>query len=160
MFELLKKNKEFSIISPMTGVGVSLKKVPDEAFSEEMLGIGAAVAPTDGNIFSPVDGVISDITDTKHAFCITSKNGVEILLHIGINTVNLKGEGFIVLVKAGDTVKAGEKIAEVDLELLKKHELCIETPVLLTEQDKYAVIQVNDGKVEGGSDILFTYKKI
>ncbi len=160
MFKSLKKKKEMKVVSPSDGVAVELSKVPDEAFSEKMLGDGHAVAPTKGDIYSPVTGTITDITDTKHAFCITTDDGAEVLLHIGINTVNLKGEGFSVFVKEGEKVTQGERIAEVDLDLLKKHELCIETPVLICNQDKFSICDTASGDIKGGKDTLFTYKKI
>ncbi len=159
MFGLSKKQKEMSVYAPMDGIAVKLDSVPDEAFSERILGDGAAVIPENGNIYSPVDGEIIDITDSKHAFCITANDGTELLLHVGIDTVNLKGEGFDVKISSGDKVKAGQKIAEVDLEFLRKNKLKTETPVVLTEAENYKIIQVHEGKVSGGRDILFLYKK-
>lgn len=159
MFGILSKKKELSILSPMDGQAKALKDVPDEAFSEKLLGDGAAVFPDSGTIYSPVSGVVADITDTKHAFCITSEDGTDVLLHVGINTVNLKGEGFTVFVKSGDSVKAGEKLAEVDLKLLEQHGLAFDTPVLLTEPEHYEILRVSEGKLKGGTDVLFTYKK-
>lgn len=154
-----KKIKQFSVLSPMSGTAINIEKVRDEAFAEKMLGDGAAVVPESGMIFSPVAGVIADITDTKHAFCITTHDGVDVLLHVGINTVNLKGEGFTVVVKSGDTVAAGDKLAEVDLEMLTKHGLPFDTPVLLTEPEHYEITNIHTGEVRGGCDVLFTYKK-
>lgn len=156
----IKKQKEMAVYSPADGVAIKLSDVPDEAFSQGILGIGAAVIPENGNIYSPIDGEIIDITDTKHAFCITANDGTEILLHIGIDTVKLKGEGFRVKISSGDKVKAGTKIAEVDLEVLEKNSISKHTPVILTEAQDYNIIQVHDGIVTGGKDILFLYKKI
>lgn len=126
---------------------------------KKMLGDGAAVVPDSGVIFSPVAGVIADITDTKHAFCITTDDNVDILLHVGVNTVNLKGEGFQVMVKAGDTVAAGDKLAEVDLSLLSQHGMPFDTPVLLTEPEHFEITRFGTGKLRGGSDVLFAYRK-
>ena len=159
MFGLSKKQKEMAVYSPMDGIAIKLDSVPDEAFSEHILGDGAAVIPENGNIFSPIDGEIIDITDSRHAFCITAEDGTELLLHVGIDTVNLKGEGFDVKISSGDKVKAGQKIAEVDLEFLKKNNLKLETPVVLTETENYKIMQVHEGKVSGGRDVLFLYKK-
>ncbi|MBR4890620.1 MAG: PTS glucose transporter subunit IIA [Clostridia bacterium] len=160
MLGIFKKNKEIEVFSPMNGTKKELSSVPDKAFSEKMLGDGAAVLPNSKEIYSPVTGVISDITDTKHAFCIVTDDNTEILLHIGINTVNLKGEGFKVFVKANDRISAGEKIAEVDLELLKKHSISLETPVLVMEPEHYEIKQNNVENVCGGKDILFILRKI
>lgn len=156
----LKKQKENAVYSPADGVAVKLADVPDDAFSQGILGLGAAVIPKNGNIYSPVDGEIIDITDTKHAFCITADDGTEILLHIGVDTVKLKGEGFQVKIVSGDRVKAGSKIAEVDLEVLEKNSISKHTPVILTEAQEYNITQVHEGEVSGGKDILFLYKKI
>lgn len=159
MFGVLKKKKEIPIYAPMSGIAIPISEVPDEAFSEKMLGDGAAIKPDNGDIFSPVNGTITDITDTKHAFCITTDDGTDVLLHVGINTVNLKGEGFEVYVSSGDHIKAGTKLAKVDLELLGKYNIPSVTPVLFTETDKYEILNVNTGKVHGGEDVLFTYAK-
>ncbi len=153
------KPKEFHVLAPMSGTAKRLETVEDEAFAEKMLGDGAAVLPDSGMIFSPVAGVVADITDTKHAFCITTKEGTDVLLHVGINTVNLKGNGFQVVVKSGDTVAAGDKLAEVDLSLLEKHGMPFDTPVLLTEPEQFEITHISTGKLRGGSDVLFTYKK-
>ena len=160
MFEFVKKQKEMAVYSPVDGVAVELSQVPDEAFSEKILGDGGAVIPKNGNIYSPVDGEIIDITDTKHAFCITTNEGCEILLHIGIDTVKLKGEGFNVQILSGDKVKVGTKIAEIDLDILRKNNVRTETPVILTEAQNYKITQVHTGEVAGGRDVLFLYKKL
>lgn len=160
MFEFVKKQKEMAVYSPVDGVAVELSQVPDEAFSEKILGDGGAVIPKNGNIYSPVDGEIIDITDTKHAFCITTNEGCEILLHIGIDTVKLKGEGFNVKILSGDKVKVGTKIAEIDLDILRKNNVRTETPVILTEAQNYKITQVHTGEVAGGRDVLFLYKKL
>lgn len=159
MFELIKKQKEMAVYAPMSGTAVALSQVPDEAFSEKILGDGAAIIPESGAIYSPVDGEIIDITDTKHAFCITTNDGTELLLHIGIDTVQLKGEGFDVKIVSGDKVKTGTKIAEVDLEILRKNGINPHTPLILTEPQNYKITQVHEGTVAGGRDVLFLYKK-
>lgn len=153
------KKKEQAVFAPMSGKILALSSVDDPAFSEKMLGDGAAILPDSNEIFSPVDGVITDITDAKHAFCITADDGTELLLHIGINTVTLKGEGFSLFVSAGDHVCKGDKIAEVDLSALQKSGLSSQTPALLTEFEKVHVVQVKEGTVRGGKDVLFTYKR-
>ncbi len=160
MFDFKKKQKEMAVYSPADGVLIKLSDVPDEAFAQGILGEGAAVIPSSGNIYSPVDGEIIDITDTKHAFCITADDGTELLLHIGIDTVKLKGEGFDVKIVSGKKVKAGEKIAEVNLNVLEKNSIPRHTPVVLTESNNYRITHFNEGKVVGGKDVLFLYKKI
>ena len=114
MFDFIKKQKEAAMYAPMDGIAVKLSQVPDEAFSEKILGDGGAVIPENGVIYSPIDGEIIDITDTKHAFCITGNDGTEVLLHVGIDTVKLKGEGFKVNIVSGDKVKAGQVLCLIE----------------------------------------------
>ncbi len=153
------KKKEYCVYAPMSGEILPLSEVADEAFSEKMLGDGVAVLPNCGDIVSPVNGVIADITDTKHAFCITTDDGTDLLLHIGINTVNLKGEGFEIFVSSGDHVSVGDKIAHVDLSVLKRYGLSPQTPVLLTEFENVSIVKTREGSVQGGRDILYCYHK-
>ena len=94
MFDFLKKNKKLELLAPMTGELVKLEDVPDEAFSKKLMGDGIAINPTNDLVVAPCEGQIIQIFDTNHAVGIETKEGVEILIHIGIDTVNLKGEGF------------------------------------------------------------------
>lgn len=160
MFGISKKEKEYAVYAPMSGEIINIQDVPDEAFAEKMLGDGVAILPESGEVVSPVSGVIEDITDTKHAFCIRTDDQTEILLHIGINTVNLKGKGFEVLVSSGDHVSVGDKLAQVDLALLEQHGLPLYTPILLTETDKYTIHKVDNKQVDAGKNVLFTYQRI
>lgn len=159
MFDFFKKNKECSIKSPMNGEAISLSDVPDEAFSDKMLGDGAAVIPSDGEVRAPVDGVVVQIPDTLHAYGIQSKDGLDILIHIGINTVELKGEGFESLVKVGQEVKTGQLIAKFDIEFIKERGYPLHTPVLITNVDAIKEMSFSSGKVEGGKTELIKYKK-
>ena len=159
MLGFLKKDKTFYVYAPMSGTVQELEQVPDEAFRDKLLGDGMAVLPEKGDIYAPVDGVITDVTDTKHAFCITAKNGAEILLHVGINTVNLKGEGFEVIVKEGDKISVGDKLGKVNLSYVHQYGLPIITPILLTEPEEYELVETAFGTVIGGEDVLYTYKK-
>ena len=159
MFGMIKKKKERPVYAPMSGKILALSDVDDAAFSEKMLGDGVAILPDENAVYSPVDGVITDVTDTKHAFCITAEDGTELLLHIGINTVTLKGEGFQVFVSGGDHVRAGDKIADVDLSALSAGGLSAQTPVLLTEFERVHIVETREGSVQGGKDVLFTYRR-
>lgn len=121
------------IVSPMTGRVLPLNQVPDPVFAEGTLGQGFAVELADGKIVSPVNGIVDNIYETKHAVTLISDDGLGILLHIGIDTVQLKGEGFTEKVKSGEHVKAGQVIMEVDLELLKSKGISPISPVLFPE---------------------------
>ena len=103
----------FSISYPLKGQTVPLEQVPDEVFSKKVLGDGLAIRPVEGKIYSPVNGEISSIAETKHAYGFTSDDGLEILVHFGLETVSLQGQGFTPHVKEGDRVKTGDLVAEV-----------------------------------------------
>ena len=120
MFNFLKKKAAAHILaSPCNGNAVKMTEVNDPTFSAEMLGKGAAVVPADGKIVSPCDGTITMLFNTLHAVGITSADGIEVLLHVGIDTVNLKGNGFTAHVKQGDMVKRGDLLLTADLDVIK-----------------------------------------
>lgn len=152
----MNKNKKVSISSPLSGKCVPLDNVPDPVFSEKVLGDGCAIIPDNGKIYSPADGVISSVAETFHAYGIKTDTGIEILVHFGLETVSLKGEGFTSHVKEGDRVKKGQLIAEVDIELLKKHNINLITPVLLCDGADDMKLNVNEGRVTAVNDILIT----
>ena len=144
------------VLSPLTGSAVPLEQVPDPVFSQKIIGDGAAIIPEDGRIFSPVDGEIATITDSLHAYGLRSAQGLELLIHVGLETVALKGEYFRCHVKAGDSVKAGDLIAEVDLEGLKARGINPITPVLICAGLENRCLKANFNHVTGGKDRLFT----
>ena len=115
------KKKSNGVDAFMEGTLVPLEKVNDPVFAQKMMGDGFAIEPTSGAVVSPVDGELTMVFHTKHAVGITTNEGVEVLLHIGINTVELDGEGFEILVEQGSKVKKGDKLMNVDLDLVKKN---------------------------------------
>ncbi len=152
-----KKKKEKELISPLNGSICPLDQVPDDVFAQKMLGDGLAVIPTDGKICSPVSGTISQVTETKHAYCITSDDGLDILIHFGIDTVKLKGEGFNVLVKEGDRVEVGTPICEADIDFIKNAGYELHTPVLITNMDDVSNITVKSGEAHAGETVVMNY---
>ena len=108
------------VLAPMTGTAVALSEVPDPVFADKVLGDGLAIIPENGKIVSPVNGEITTIAETGHAYGFTADNGMEVLVHVGLETVSLKGDCFQIHAKAGDKVKAGDLIAEADLEKIKE----------------------------------------
>ena len=151
------KNKKIpKVISPILGEIVPLRKVPDSTFSEKILGDGVAIIPKDGKILSPVDGELTNIASTKHAFSFTGDNGLEILIHVGLETVSLEGKGFTVFKKEGDKVKAGDLIAEVDLSILKNNNINPITPVIVCNLPQGAEIKPQSDSLKNPKDILFT----
>lgn len=123
------------IKAPLSGKVLKLEQIKDPAFSSGMLGKGLAIDPADGKVCSPVDGKISMLFDTCHAVGITSDKGVEILIHIGMDTVELKGKGFVSHIKNGDRVKAGQDLIDVDLDLVRAEGYEIVTPIVVTNVD-------------------------
>lgn len=159
-----KENAEHSILgqtvfSPLTGELKSLKDVNDPTFSEEILGKGIAILPKEGIVYAPFDGVVSALFDTKHAIGLTDDQGMELLIHVGLETVNLGGTHFEVHISQGDLVKKGDPLITFDLqEIQKTHDVI--TPVLITNADDFSeiVVQKEFGPVKAG-DAILTIKK-
>ena len=146
-----KENKNENIIyTPCKGTVVPITEVPDPVFSEKVLGDGFAVIPAEGKIYAPTDGEVTLVFDTLHAVGMTSSMGTEILIHIGLDTVTLGGEPFTAHVAAGDKVKKGDLLVEVDLDKIKAAGLNSITPVLISNTDTYDKISLQK---EG--DVLF-----
>ena len=144
--------KTIQILAPLSGKAVNLASVPDPVFSEKMVGDGIAIEPSEGIVVSPVDGEIMQIFPTKHAVGIRAKNGAEILIHIGLETVSLKGEGFETHVQQGDSVKAGDKLVTFDVTTISEKAKSTVTPIIITNTDQAASVNsLTEGQVERGS---------
>lgn len=142
------------------GKAIPVSEVPDEVFSSKALGDGVAVIVTDGKVYSPVDGEITMVADTLHAYGISTADGLELCVHIGINTVELNGKGFTPKVKEGDHVKAGQLLCEVDMALMKEKGYQTHTPILMTNGDECAEIKLLPAEnVKAGETTVITYKK-
>lgn len=146
------------ILAPMTGTAVTITDVPDPIFTEKILGDGIAIIPTDGKIVSPVDGVVSKIVETGHIYEITSESGVIILIHMGLETVALNGKYFHIYAKIGDKVKAGDLIAEADLEFIKETGRNSITPVLISSDLDGKELVCEKGEVQAGKSVIMTLK--
>lgn len=134
VFNLFKK-KSLELVAPVTGKIVPLEEVPDPVFSQKMMGEGVAILPSEGNIYSPVNGTVMLVAATKHAVGIRAQDGTEILIHVGLETVALNGEGFTAAVKEGDKVSVGQLLLEVDWEYISKHAKSTVTPIVITNSD-------------------------
>ena len=154
------KAQKLIIYAPVSGQTVALEQVPDPIFSQKMMGEGIAIVPENGEIVSPVDGEITMVAPTKHAFGFKGKNGEEILVHVGLETVGLNGEGFDVKVKAGQKVKKGELVAVVDLDLLKKKNINPITPVIVCKGAQDKTLSFAKGKVKAGKKLMTEKKKM
>ncbi len=152
--------KVIEIKSPLSGKIIPLKDVPDNVFSDKILGDGCAVIPDNGEILSPVDGVITSIAETLHAYGFKSDDGIEILVHFGIDTTGLKGKAFKSFVKVGDRVKAGDLIAEADMKIIKENNLNPVTPVIITDTDDKRELNINYKEAKAGKSILMTVREL
>jgi len=143
----------------MSGELIDLNELDDPVFSEKMVGDGIAIKPNENEVLSPVKGTIIQVFPTKHAVGIETKEGLEILIHLGIDTVELKGEGFKAFVKAGDKVNVGDKLLEMDLEIIKQKGKLTDTPVLITNMDRVKKLEIKDSNnVIAGKDIIMEIK--
>ena len=152
--------KEIRLYAPLTGKIVPLDQVEDEVFSQEILGRGMAIEPSEGRLYAPADGTVENVFDTKHAIGLTSTDGVELLLHVGLDTVKLGGKHFTVHVKTGDRVKRGDLLGEFDLRGIRKDGYSTVTPVIITNTDACGDITpaYEHEEIRHG-DLLMTLKK-
>jgi PTS system beta-glucosides-specific IIC component len=144
-----------TVAAPVSGKVIALSDVADEAFSSGALGQGLAIEPSEGKVYAPVDGEITTFFPTGHAVGITSDNGIEILIHVGMDTVELNGKGFTPKKKQGDKVKKGDLLLEVDLDAVKAAGKPTVTPVIITNSDDFAdVIPAEPGNITHGQDVI------
>ena len=144
------------ILAPVKGKVIPLEQVPDEVFAEKVLGDGVAIIPEDGKIYSPVDGTITTITDSLHAYGFETEDGIQMIVHFGLETVNLKGKGFTSNVKVGDKVKAGDLVAEVDLAYLREQHVETITPVIVCGGIEYDDLMFQYGETEAKEVLMRT----
>lgn len=156
MFQLFKKKADgIEIGAPVKGKAVPIREVNDPTFGDEILGKGVAIIPADGKIYAPADGTIELLFDTMHAVSMTTTDGVEILVHIGLETVTLKGEHFIAHKATGDTVKKGDLLISVDLDAVKAAGFDVITPMVVCNTGDYQAVEAVMGTdVEPGDTVL------
>jgi len=161
MFNIFKKKKYVDIYSPINGILLKIEDVPDPVFSQKMVGDGVALEPTEGIVYSPVNGTIIQLFPTKHALGIQTEEGLEILIHIGMDTVELKGNGFESFVSEGEMVKIGDKLLKFNMELVKK-EHPIASPIIITNMDIVdKIVKESEGEEvkAGKTKIMRVYHK-
>lgn len=158
MLNLFKKNKILKIMAPMNGNILDIGETPDPVFAEKMVGDGVAIEPAEGLVFSPMEGEIVQLFPTKHAIGLKSLEGIELLIHIGIDTVKMQGEGFQSFVTVGDYVKIGQKLLAFDLELVKnKAKSCI-TPIVITNLPPLEIVKKYHGQVSFTNNVIMEVK--
>ena len=154
MFGFLKR-KVRDVYAPVDGQIVTLESVDDEVFSQKMVGDGVAIMPITNAFTAPIDGIVSKIFSTNHAYSIKSNKDLEVMVHIGLETVALDGKGFTRIANEGDAVKAGDVIIEADLAYIKEHAKDIITPIIISDESdvkeiekKYAIVKEGDKIME------------
>ena len=138
--------KNVKVHAPITGRYIPLEEIPDQVFSQGFLGQGCGVEPEDNTVYSPVDGEIVQVAETKHAVGIQSSDGAEILIHVGMDTVDMKGEGFTPKVKLGDKVKIGDPLLVFDTDKIKAAGHPLTTAIVITNSDEFTEIAFATGK--------------
>ncbi len=162
MFGLFKKKKNKEIkgfYSIMNGKSIDLSQVDDEMFSNKVLGDGIAIEPTSSTVVSPCDGEVTLVSETKHAIGLKNQDGIEVLIHIGLDTVKLNGVGFKSLCEAGDKISVGQPLVNVDRDLLKEKNISDTTMMVLIEANGYKISNYHTDKViESGKSLLLEYE--
>lgn len=165
MFDSLKKmfEKNAKIISLKAvedGRTIPMDEVNDQTFAQELLGPGIAIVPSNGTVVSPIDGTIATVMDTKHAVCIQGEDGLELIVHAGLDTVELNGKYYQTYKEIGDQVKAGDVLLEFDLEEITKAGYDVTTPIVITNLGDYKITKCLTGQqVKAGEEVIQLTKK-
>ena len=159
MFNLFKKKSyDYHVYSPIEGTMVPLSEVKDPMFSEKLLGDGCAFHLSDGMIYAPISGTVTAVFPTKHAIGILADSGLEVLIHIGLDSIQLNGEGFMQYVMKDQTVKVGKPIMYVDVDVLKKHNIDPITMLVIPNSKVFTIVDSIETKSVNRKDVLFEVK--
>ena len=162
MFDSLKKMfeknaKTISLKAVEDGRTIPMDEVNDQTFAQELLGPGIAIVPSNGTVVSPIDGTIATVMDTKHAVCIQGEDGLELIVHAGLDTVELNGKYYQTYKEIGDQVKAGDVLLEFDLEEITKAGYDVTTPIVITNLGDYKITKCLTGQqVKAGEEVMST----
>lgn len=156
LFGKKEEVKSVDILAPLSGAAVSLETVPDPVFAEKMMGDGIAIEPTEGVVVSPVKGEVLQVFPTKHAIGLKAENGAEILIHIGLETVSMNGEGFEAHVSEGSKVEVGDQLVTFDMNLVKEKAKSTITPVIITNSDQVSLEKQLASSVQRASNVVMT----
>ncbi len=157
MFNFFKEKNKNTIFSPVEGKCISITSVPDEMFAEKIMGDGIAFIFDGDTIHSPCNGKIVSIARTKHALGIKADNGIEILIHIGLDTVELNGKGFELWVSENSRVKAGQPLIKIDRNIMKENEINLVTPMVITKTDYE--LEISNPKDVGLEDVVINIRR-
>lgn len=153
------ETKPGEVYAPVSGEYIPLEQIPDEVFAQGILGPGCGIQPGEGKVVAPADGEICMIADTKHAVAIRTKEGVELLIHIGLDTVSLEGKGFTVKVKAGQSVSCGATLMLFDMDVIRKAGYPLTSAFIVTNGAEYPEIHFETGKYHSATEKVGTVSK-
>ncbi len=152
---MARPEKKIYLLAPMKGSVVSLEEVPDQVFSQKMVGDGLALLPEEGTVCAPLEGEVVALFPTGHALGIRSPEGLEVLIHVGIETVGLHGKGFTLHVRKGDRVRSGDKLITADLDYIQAHAPSLLSPVVFTNMERIQSWEIlRKGKINLGEPLL------
>lgn len=155
LFDFMKGKKGIVISAPVKGACIPISEVADPTFADEILGKGIAIKPTDGKVYAPADGTITTLFPTGHAVGLQTADGAEVLIHVGLDTVQLKGQFFDTKVEVNQEVKKGDLLVVADVEEISKAGYDTVTPMIICNSDSYTSIECKkDGMVEPGEDVI------
>lgn len=154
MLNFFKKKRLIELKAPVSGTAIELSEVPDEVFAQKIVGDGIAIQPEADILYAPVSGKITQISPTKHALGITTTEGLELLIHIGIDTVELKGEGFKTEVAPNQKIRAGERLMTFDRQLIASKAKSTAVLLIITNMDRIATLAPRYGLVQPGTTVL------
>lgn len=155
LFDFMKGKKGISIAAAVKGECIPISEVADPTFAEEILGKGIAIKPSDGKVYAPADGVISSVFPTGHAVGMTTSDGVELLIHVGLDTVQLKGQFFKVTAEADQQVKKGDLLLEADIEEISKAGYDTVTPMIVCNSADFSKVECKtEGMVSAGDEVI------
>ena len=156
---LLGKSGGTPVAAPVSGRLVSIREVNDPTFREEVLGKGVAILPLDNRICSPIDGTVTTVFPTGHAAAITGSDGMEVLIHVGLDTVKLKGQHFSIHAEAGQQVSRGDLLIEADMDAIRAEGYDIITPMVICNSDDYSEFRIEPAGDVAQGDVVMTLKK-
>ena len=136
-------NKDIEVFTPMDGEYVNIEDIPDPVFAQKMMGEGFGISPSSGEVVAPIAGTVDNVFPTKHAIGLKADNGLEVLVHIGLDTVQLNGEGFETFVESGQRVEVGDTLLKFDVDYIKENAKSIISPVIITNSDQAETIKVH-----------------
>lgn len=154
-----RKDKTAKIVAQQSGKAVPITEIPDPVFSGKVLGDGIGFVPSNGEVLAPVSGTIAQVAHTKHAIGIESEDGLEVLVHLGIDTVKLEGQGFTCYVEVGQHVNVGDKLMNMDLALIQGQGFSTISPCIITNLDAVKNLEIYTGDVIAGETTVMTYKR-